>query len=200
MAAPAATVCQLVAVPIWVGVLRSVVVPSPSWPKSLSPQAQRVPSVRMRDGVVVAGVDRQPVGRGADLGGRVAVSRRCRRRAGRRCCRPRSRGCRRCGSPRCGRRRRDGLPVAGGADLGGGAAADRGAVAELAEELSPQAQRVPSLRRATVWWLPAATDAKLASIPTGAVRSVKVRRRPGRRGCRPSRTAVGACTPDTAAP
>ncbi len=41
-------------------------------------------------------------------------------------------------------------------------------------KLAPQAQREPSLRRATVCAVPVETDAKLASMPTGAVRSVKV--------------------------
>ncbi len=44
--APAATLRQAVLVPIWVGVVRLVLVPSPSWPVVFEPQAQRVPSVR----------------------------------------------------------------------------------------------------------------------------------------------------------
>ena len=42
---PAATEAQLVAVPTWTGLEWPVVVPSPSCPLSLSPQAHRVPSV-----------------------------------------------------------------------------------------------------------------------------------------------------------
>ena len=42
---PAATEAQSVAVPTWTGLDRLVVVPSPSCPESLPPQAHRVPSV-----------------------------------------------------------------------------------------------------------------------------------------------------------
>ena len=45
VAFPAATERQLVSVPISTGLLRAVVVPSPSWPQSLLPQAHRLPSV-----------------------------------------------------------------------------------------------------------------------------------------------------------
>ena len=43
---PAATACHVVAVPIWTGRLRSVVVPSPSCPSLFSPHAHSVPSER----------------------------------------------------------------------------------------------------------------------------------------------------------
>ena len=43
---PAATDCHEVADPIWTGLVRSVVVPSPNWPNSFLPHAQSVPSVR----------------------------------------------------------------------------------------------------------------------------------------------------------
>ena len=43
---PPAALAQFVAVPTCPGVLRLVVVPSPSWPKLFWPQAQSVPSVR----------------------------------------------------------------------------------------------------------------------------------------------------------
>ena len=44
---PALTVFQLVAVPMRVGFALLVVVPSPSWPEKLFPQAQREPSFLM---------------------------------------------------------------------------------------------------------------------------------------------------------
>src|SRR6476659_1536220 len=47
VSSPEPTTAQLVAVPIWVGVVRLVVVPSPSCPKELYPHAHSVPSMRV---------------------------------------------------------------------------------------------------------------------------------------------------------
>ena len=46
-APPALTACQVVAVPIWTGAVRWMLVPSPSWPDALEPQAHSVPSERI---------------------------------------------------------------------------------------------------------------------------------------------------------
>ncbi len=109
---PVATVCQLVAVPIWVGAGRVVVVPSPSCPRRWRPRPR---GCRWCAPLRCVSHQRR----------RSASWCRCRsgwgccdwwwccRPAGRTCSGPRPRGCRWCAPPRCGscRRRPSSTPL-----------------------------------------------------------------------------------------